>query len=185
MPETEAPQTPEAGETKTFTQAELDAIVGDRLKRQKSQFADYDDLKARAAKLEEIEKSQQTETERITAALADAEKRATDAATALRSKTVESVLITAAAGKLADPKDAVLYLGDKLELDEQGQVDPAAVSQLVDGLLSEREYLAAKTSDGRPAVPRPNTAQGTSGTPATTDPATAFGAILTGHLKGS
>src|SRR5438874_2404637 len=96
MPEPEAPQTPEAGETKTFTQAELDAIVGDRLKRQKSQFADYDDLKARAAKLDEFEKSQQTETERITQALADAEKRATDAATALRSKTVESVLITAA-----------------------------------------------------------------------------------------
>jgi hypothetical protein len=185
MPEQEAPQTAEAGETKTFTQAELDAIVGDRLKRQKSQFADYDDLKAKAAKLEEFEKSQQTEAEKAAQARADAEKRATDLEAALRHKTVESALITAAAGKLADPKDAVLYLGDKLELDETGQVDPTAVAQLVDGLLSEREYLAAKTSDGRPAVPRPNTAQGTSGTPATADPAQQFASILSSRLQGA
>ena len=30
---------------KTFTQAELDAIVGDRLKRERAKYADYSDLK--------------------------------------------------------------------------------------------------------------------------------------------
>lgn len=34
---------------KTFTQAELDAIVRDRLKREREKFGDYDDLKAKAA----------------------------------------------------------------------------------------------------------------------------------------
>lgn len=34
---------------KTFTQAELDAIVGERLKRERSKFADYDELKGKAA----------------------------------------------------------------------------------------------------------------------------------------
>lgn len=33
---------------KTFTQAELDAIVRDRLKREREKYADYDDLKSRA-----------------------------------------------------------------------------------------------------------------------------------------
>jgi len=34
---------------KTFTQAEVDQIVKDRLARERAKFADYDDLKARAA----------------------------------------------------------------------------------------------------------------------------------------
>jgi len=40
----------DAGATggKTFTQAEVDAVVRDRLKREREKFADYDDLKSRA-----------------------------------------------------------------------------------------------------------------------------------------
>lgn len=40
-----APAAPE----RTFTQAELDAIVGDRLSRERQKYADYDALKAKAA----------------------------------------------------------------------------------------------------------------------------------------
>lgn len=37
---------------KTFTQAQLDAIVTDRLSRQKAKYADYDELKAKAAEFD-------------------------------------------------------------------------------------------------------------------------------------
>ena len=36
----EGAQTPD---TKTFTQAELDAVVKDRLKREREKYSDYDD----------------------------------------------------------------------------------------------------------------------------------------------
>ena len=42
--------TPAAGEQqteRTFTQAEMNAIISDRLTRERSKYADYDDLKAR------------------------------------------------------------------------------------------------------------------------------------------
>lgn len=45
---------------KTFTQAELDKIVNERLTRERAKFSDYDDLKAKAekaAKLEDEKKS--------------------------------------------------------------------------------------------------------------------------------
>jgi hypothetical protein len=46
MPEGE--ETGTAGGTTTFTQAQVDAIVRDRLKRERDKFADYDDLKNKA-----------------------------------------------------------------------------------------------------------------------------------------
>lgn len=39
---------------KTFTQAELDAIIGERLARERKNYADYEDLKAITAELEEF-----------------------------------------------------------------------------------------------------------------------------------
>ena len=44
--------TPAAGEQqteRTFTQVEMNAIISDRLTRERSKYADYDDLKAKAA----------------------------------------------------------------------------------------------------------------------------------------
>lgn len=46
---------------KTFTQTELDAIVGDRLKRERAKYADYDDLKAKATKYDQQQDASKTE----------------------------------------------------------------------------------------------------------------------------
>lgn len=51
-------------EQKTFTQAELDAVVKDRLKREREKYADFDALKAKAAKFDEIEQANKTELEK-------------------------------------------------------------------------------------------------------------------------
>lgn len=40
---------------KTFTQAELDKIVDERLKRERAKYSDYDDLKAKAAQADKLE----------------------------------------------------------------------------------------------------------------------------------
>lgn len=52
-----APAEPE----RTFTQAEMDAIIGERLKRDRAKYADYDELKAKAAKYDEAEEASKSE----------------------------------------------------------------------------------------------------------------------------
>lgn len=39
---------PEETQQKTFTQEDVDRIVGERIKREREKYADYDDLKAKA-----------------------------------------------------------------------------------------------------------------------------------------
>lgn len=46
---------------KTFTQAEVDAIVGDRLKRDRAKYADYDTLKEKADKFDQMEEANKSE----------------------------------------------------------------------------------------------------------------------------
>ena len=42
---------------KTFNQSELDAIISDRLKREREKYAYYDALKEKATRLDEIEEA--------------------------------------------------------------------------------------------------------------------------------
>lgn len=51
---------------KTFTQAELDAIIADRLKRERDKFSDYDALKEKAGKYDEDEEKSKSELQKIT-----------------------------------------------------------------------------------------------------------------------
>lgn len=53
-------------ESKTFTQAELDKIVAERLTRERQKFAGFDELKEKAAKFDELEESSKTELQKAT-----------------------------------------------------------------------------------------------------------------------
>lgn len=46
---------------KTFTQQELDAIVADRLKRERAKYEGFEDFKAKAQKLDELEEANKSE----------------------------------------------------------------------------------------------------------------------------
>ena len=46
---------------RTFTQAEMNAIISDRLSRERSKYADYDDLKAKAQQFEAAQEAGKTE----------------------------------------------------------------------------------------------------------------------------
>ncbi|MGB3988652.1 MAG: DUF4355 domain-containing protein, partial [Minisyncoccales bacterium] len=54
-----------------LTQAEVDAIVADRLARERKKYADYSDLKKASEELAELKKSQMTEVEKMKAELAE------------------------------------------------------------------------------------------------------------------
>jgi len=46
---------------RTFTQAEMDAIIGDRLKRERAKYSDYDDLKAKATAYDAAEEANKSD----------------------------------------------------------------------------------------------------------------------------
>lgn len=48
-------------ENKTFTQEEVDNIVSSRLKREGAKYADYEELKAKASKFDEMEEANKSE----------------------------------------------------------------------------------------------------------------------------
>ena len=51
---------------KTFTQAELDAIVSERLSREKKKYEGFEELKEKAKKFDEIEEANKSELEKAT-----------------------------------------------------------------------------------------------------------------------
>ena len=56
-----ATQSASAEPERTFTQAEMDAIIGDRLKRERAKYADYDELMKKAKAYDEAEEASKSE----------------------------------------------------------------------------------------------------------------------------
>ena len=56
----------DGAQEKTFTQAELDKIVGERLAREREKYADYEAYKEKASKLDTIEEASKTELQKAT-----------------------------------------------------------------------------------------------------------------------
>lgn len=61
MNETVNQETMEQPEARTFTQEEVDAFIGERLKRERAKYADYDALKEKAERLDAIEEANKSE----------------------------------------------------------------------------------------------------------------------------
>jgi len=62
-----------SGYTPPATQEELNRIISERVSREKAKFADYGDLKAKAARLTEIETANLSEADKASKRIADAE----------------------------------------------------------------------------------------------------------------
>lgn len=68
-----------------------------------------------------------------------------DALSVANQRILKAELRAAAAGKLADPADALRFLDlGKFEVDTDGEVDTAAVNAALDELLKTKPYLAAQ-----------------------------------------
>jgi hypothetical protein len=128
---------------KTFTQADVDRIVQDRVSREKSKYADYDDLKA----FKESSKSEQQKA--IDAAKAEGAQEVTGKFTA-RIVNAE-IKASAAALGFADPGDAIALYGDTsaVELGDDGP-DAKAIKERLEVIAKEKPYLLK--GDGNPKV---------------------------------
>ena len=61
MAETQGNNGSGANQNKTFTQEEVNAIIGERLARQAEKYADYEDLKTKAAEYDRQQEESKTE----------------------------------------------------------------------------------------------------------------------------
>lgn len=141
------------GYTPPASQEDLDRIVAARLSRERARYADYDDLKAKASKLDEIEQASATDLEK-------AVKKARDEATAEATAATRQVLVQAearalaAAARFRNPGDAIALLAAEKKLDDikvdGAVVDQAAVKAAVEQLAKDRPYLL--DTGGTPGV---------------------------------
>ncbi|MGW6913717.1 hypothetical protein ACWGB8_07845 [Kitasatospora sp. NPDC054939] len=80
-------------------------------------------------------------------------REATTAATAkANARILRSEVRAAAAGRLADPRDALRFIDlDRFEVDEDGQVDEDEIADAIADLIKSKPYLAATAATtGRP-----------------------------------
>lgn len=130
-------------EPATFTQAQLDAIIADRLARQKAQFKDYDEVKAKAAKFDEAEAANLTEIEREREARTRAEQAAAEAVRTAAERIATAEIKAALTGLVDDPATIVEDLNLARYVTESGEVDAEAVTRL-------RDKYAALVKPGKP-----------------------------------
>ena len=132
-----------AAKDRTFSQADVDKIVQDRIARVKTTLpADYEDLQAAAKKLSVIEEANKTDLEKANARADKAEADSVKATERVKESTLRSAIIAEAAKRQVVDPDAAVALIDRasLELDDNG--NPTNIAKAMDALLKTKPYLA-------------------------------------------
>lgn len=151
---------PQPSQTQTFTQEQLDQIVKDRLTREKSKYADYDQLKASAAKLAELENANKSEAQKLADRLAALEKAIgeKDAAIAERDKALAAATRAAKVASVASGLGA-LDAYDANIIQVTSAIDPSdpkaddQIKQALEQLQQKKPYLfAAKAPAPSPGL---------------------------------
>jgi hypothetical protein len=147
-----------SGFTPPATQEELNRIVTDRVNRVKAQFGDYNDLKAKAAKFDEIDQQSKSEAEKA----------------AERITAAESARLAAEAR------------ADRIEVALEKGLTPSQAKRLVGSTREELEADADELlkdlgDSNKPRSPKPDPNQGRSGN-GTASTAEQFAAAIEPHF---
>ncbi len=160
------PDDPPAGKDgKPFDPARAQATIDALRAEVKAGKTTATELAAAQAKLKEYEQAQLSETERLTAQLADANARTTD----LESKSQTALIRTAVereAAKLGAVDPEVVYaLIDRSDVKLTDAGDVTGADKAVKALLDAKPYLKGdgtkKADKGTPPMPKPNGQQQT------------------------
>jgi DNA repair exonuclease SbcCD ATPase subunit len=146
---TEENTPPEGGSfTPPSSQDELDRIVSKRLERERSKFADYDDLKAKATQFDQLSEQNKTELQKLQDELAERDARLSDLPKQARTQAIRFASQATAAGFL-DPEDALLNLAD-VDLS-----DSDAVKTALEDLAERKPHLVRQDRKKPPTRPKP------------------------------
>lgn len=116
----EAPTPDEGGNDandggRTFTQAQLDKIVEERLARERQKYADYDDLKKAAGQLKQLEDAKKSDEQKLLERVEAAEQRAQAAEQAVKQAESDALRARVAASHGLTDAQAKRLQGDTLE----------------------------------------------------------------------
>lgn len=145
---------------KTFTQDELNAIIDQRIGRERAKFEqELEPLRTKATRYDELEEQNKTELQREQEARAAAEQRAQQVEAQLRDTQRRSAITQAASAAGAVDPDAVLALlpQDSVTIGDDGQVTGA--EDAIKALLEAKPYLV-RQAEGEPAPQTSGTANG-------------------------
>jgi hypothetical protein len=146
QPEGQAPeptQEPEHSQQKaesegeaTFTQAQVEALIKERVAREQKKFEDYERLKEKAKKWAEYEDAQKTELEKAQERASKAEQAIAEMQREIQDEKIRSAIYAQATAIGAKYPEDVFNLADlsNIVIDEDGRVRgaDAAVKQLAD-----------------------------------------------------
>lgn len=135
---------------KTFTQADLDRIVGERLTREREKYKDYDTYKEKAGKYDESEANKLSEQEKLKKERDEANEKSTAALTTANKRlvTAELKLQAAAQGVPADRLAAVTKLTDLSSVNVDDNGDVSGVKEAIEACLKANAFLLAGVAGG-------------------------------------
>lgn len=140
--------------TPITSQEDLDRKLGERLARERSKYADYDDLKAKAAKFDEADAASKTELQKLQDAVAERDAKIASLPSEVRKQAIRFASIATQKGFL-DPEDALVFIDADL-------ADDAAVKAALDELAERKPHLVRKEIAKKLPV-RPKPKQGADG----------------------
>jgi hypothetical protein len=130
--------------SKTFTQEDIDRVVKDRLARERGKYADYDELKAKAGKLDEIEAANQSELEKAQQA---AEKAKTEGAQAIEranGRLIRAELLSALTAANVSKPEVLLSAIDKTGLTVNDDGSVSGVDEVVAAFVEANPEFVGK-----------------------------------------
>lgn len=145
--------------TPPATQEDFDRIIQDRIARERNKFADYDELKTKAAEYDQFKESSKSEQQKaIDAARAEG---ANEVAGKFTTRIVNAeIKATAASLGFSDPGDAIALFGDisKVEIGDDGP-DAEAIKKRLGDIAASKPYLL-KAETGPKVRTRPTPKRG-------------------------
>ena len=132
---------PSTAPARTFTQEEVNRMQAQTRRDERGKFSDYGDLKARAAKADELEQAQLSDTQKLEARAIEAERKAVEAQEQIASAMIASeVKIRASALGVIDP-DAAYLLLDRSNVRYDAADGVSGVDDALASLLDAKPYL--------------------------------------------
>ncbi|MEU0492570.1 DUF4355 domain-containing protein [Nocardiopsis sp. NPDC006139] len=143
---------------RTFNQADVDRIVQQRLAREREQYADYEDVKAKAAELDKLREAEKTDLEKLQGQYEELLGK--------NARTEQALRITRAAAKHGLSEEAAAFLHGETD----AEVDAAAAKLAALTNPAGGAGGGTNNGDGQPPGgrrPDPSQGRGSSGEGAT------------------
>jgi len=144
----------------TEQQTQINRMMAQTKRETRQQFADYSDLKTRAARADELEQEKLTDTEKMEARAVEAERKVADAQQQIASAMIASeVKIRASAMGIVDP-DAAFVLLDRTNVRYDADGGVSGVDDALTNLIEAKPYLRSNNrtpninpESGQPVTP--------------------------------